>query len=384
MWENLMTLHRQARVAHGSLGPRTVFVADGPAADGSAADRRVPFTHFDYSSTMPTDQQLAADVVSLLATTATLAGQDRAITTAAEVVDADRLVAALPYLQVAVVEPRLRHSAKRADVTFAGLRSELAERLDVEMPEVAPARRVKWSDVAMAVFAIFAANALIAQTADVGLDTLLENLRTASVAWLVVAFGVRLVSYTTDYISLKAVVTEPLRFAPTTLLQPAKGLVGLVVPSMVGRVGLDIRYLQQLGVPTTTAATLGPVLGVIGMIAELVLVLLSARWIGQAVDTGELFDFDAGGLLAIAAFGVHVPFPALIFVSIGTGLPAGPAPVPGGIGVAQATMSGLLIGVGVDPALSVSIAPTYRMVTAYLPPLLGFFSMKWLTRESYL
>jgi hypothetical protein len=124
----------------------------------------VPFTHFDYSSTMPTDQQLAADVVSLLATTATLAGQDRAITTAAEVVDADRLVAALPYLQVAVVEPRLRHSAKRADVTFAGLRSELAERLDVEMPEVAPARRVKWSDVAMAVFAIFAANALIAQT----------------------------------------------------------------------------------------------------------------------------------------------------------------------------------------------------------------------------
>ena len=47
-------------------------------------------------------------------------------------------------------------------------------------------------------------------------------------------------------------------------------------------------------------------------------------------------------------------------------------------------MSGLLIGVGVDPALSVSIAVTHRIVTSYLPPVLGYFSLNWLTDEGYL
>lgn len=44
-------------------------------------------------------------------------------------------------------------------------------------------------------------------------------------------------------------------------------------------------------------------------------------------------------------------------------------------------MSGLLIGVGVDPALSVSIAVTHRIVTAYLPSVLGDFSLNRLTGE---
>ncbi len=240
MWVNLLTLHDQARIAHGSIGPQTIV----------AVDAGVAFAHFDFSSTMPTDQQLAADVVSLLTTTAIFVGEDQAIAAAAETVDVQRLVAVLPYLHEAVVAPALRRSAKHADVSFGRLRSGLAEFVDVEVPEVIAVRRIKWSDVAMVVFAIIAANALIAQIADVGLDMLFDNLGEASAGWLAVTFMVRLLSYTTNYIGLKAAVTQPLPFAPTTLLQPAKGFVGLVVPSMVGKIGMDIRYLQRLGVST--------------------------------------------------------------------------------------------------------------------------------------
>ena len=439
IWEELEALHQHARVAHGWISPQAILVAD----------ERVSFTNFAYSSTMPTDQQLAADVVSLLVLTASMVGEDRAIAAAVDVVDPNRLVAALPYLQEAVVEPELRQSAKRAGVGYEELRAGLAGRLDVDAPEVAPVRRVTWSDLVMVALAIVAANALIAQIVDVGLESLLDSLRTVSVGWLVVAFGIRLAAYTTNYIGLRAVVTQPVPFGPTTLLQPAKGFVGLVVPSIVGRVGMDIRFLQKLGVPIATAATLGPIIGAIGMLTEFSLLLLSAWWLGQAVDASDLVAFDAGGLILVAvavviiglivvfamprfreklipiireayhatksivtspvrfgqialseasrrilgamalgattaAFGVHVSFAALIFVTIGTGLLAGLAPVPGGIGVAEATMSGLLIGVGVDPALSITIALTYRFLTAYLPPLLGYFSMKWLTKEGYL
>ena len=86
----------------------------------------------------------------------------------------------------------------------------------------------------------------------------------------------------------------------------------------------------------------------------------------------------------VMAFGVDLPYVPLIFVSVGTGLLAGLAPVPGGIGVAEATMSALLTAVGVDAGISVSIAIVHRVVTSYLPPVLGFFSLNWLTKERYL
>ena len=55
----------------------------------------------------------------------------------------------------------------------------------------------------------------------------------------------------------------------------------------------------------------------------------------DAASRGEAFDVGPGTL---------------------TGLLAGLAPVPGGIGVAEATMSGLLTATGLPPELSVSVA----------------------------
>ena len=35
-------------------------------------------------------------------------------------------------------------------------------------------------------------------------------------------------------------------------------------------------------------------------------------------------------------------------------------------------------------AMAFSIATTYRVVTSYLPPVLGFFSLKWLKELGYI
>ncbi len=86
----------------------------------------------------------------------------------------------------------------------------------------------------------------------------------------------------------------------------------------------------------------------------------------------------------VAAFGADLPFPALVFVSVGTGLLAGLAPVPGGIGVAEATMAGLLTATGIPAEQSVSIAIVHRLATSYLPPVLGFFASNWLKDRGYL
>ena len=397
----------------------------------------------------PTEQQLATDVVSMLAIQATVVGAERALDAIVDALEPDELEICLPYAQDAVIEPHLRNEMKAAGIKVKSLHTGLAERLDVEPPSLAPVKRVQVKEVVIVIAAIIAANSLISQIANVGIDTLGDELAAASFGWFIVAFLIRMVSYTTAYLGMRALISQTLPFLPTTLLQSAKSFVGLVVPSMVGRVGMDIRFLQKLGVPLATASTQGPVISLIGFVAEVVLLLLSARAIGQEIETDGLADFDAGGLIAIAiavvmiggvvvlsvpnlrskvvpvakdtlssvrsvvtsprilgaifssevldrlfgalalgatvaAFGADVPFAALVFVSVGTGLLAGLAPVPGGIGVAEATMSGLLTAVGLPAEQAVTIAITYRMITAYLPPVLGFFSLRWMTDKGYL
>jgi uncharacterized membrane protein YbhN (UPF0104 family) len=59
-------------------------------------------------------------------------------------------------------------------------------------------------------------------------------------------------------------------------------------------------------------------------------------------------------------------------------------PVPGGIGAAEATISAMLIAVGVDHSTAFAIAITQRLCTFYLPPIWGFLSLRWLSANGYL
>ena len=426
-------------LAHGNIGARTLRIQP----DGAS------FVDFGQSSLLPTDQQFGADVAALLGTTAAVVGAERAVGAAYAGFPRQRLVAALPYLQDAVVEPSLRSWMKRSKVKFGPLRSMLVERLGVDEPQLVSVKRVSVQDIVVAVFAIIAVNALISQIAQVGFDTLVEELRNASIGWLIAAFFIKLLGYSTAYLGIKSAVTQPVPYGPTVLLQSANSFVGLVVPSTVGKVAMDVRFLQKLGVPTPTAVAQGPVISFFGFAIEIALLLFTSWALGQAIDTDGLGEQDSGGLLAlvvavvviglvviaavpkwrakvwpkvkeayeavkgvvtsparlggicfseflekivgalalaavVAAFGASVPFMALIFVSVGTGLLAGLAPVPGGIGVAEATMTALLTGVGLPAELAFSIAVTYRLVTSYLPPVLGFFSLDWMTKKGYI
>ncbi len=439
LWTELLRLHRQGRITHGSVAPDTLRL------DGEQAQ----LVDLASASLMPTEQQRATDVVSMLASQAVVVGSDRAVDAALAALEPAELQAALPYAQDAVLAPALRRVLRASGAGMKDLAGRIAERLEVEVPEPASVRRVSWRDLFIAVAAIVAANALISQIADVGFGTLLSELADASVGSLLVAFALSLCAYGTAYFALNAVVDQPLPFLPVTFLQAAKSFVGLVVPSMVGRVGLDIRFLQLAGVPVVVASTQGPVIGFFGLVAEVVLLALGAWAIGQEIETDSLGEVDGGGLVAlavavvviglvvvfavpklrrailpvirealgsvrsiitspgivatiftseladrlikalalgatVAAFGAELPFAALVFVSVGTGLLAGLSPVPGGIGVAEATMAGLLTAAGLPAEQSVSIAIVHRLVTSYLPPVLGFFSFNWLNEKGYL
>ena len=76
------------------------------------------------------------------------------------------------------------------------------------------------------------------------------------------------------------------------MLESAIKFINLTVPSSAGRIALNIRFLQKLGVPTGEAVASGAVDGISDTIVQIVLVLLILPFVDLSValpngGTGE-------------------------------------------------------------------------------------------------
>jgi uncharacterized membrane protein YbhN (UPF0104 family) len=105
----------------------------------------------------------------------------------------------------------------------------------------------------------------------------------------------------------------------------------------------------------------------------------------------ELFGGNVGSELLYSlalgatclAYGVDLNLAQLVFVNTAASVLSSLVPVPGGIGAAEAALSAALIAMGVDESTALAIAITQRLCTFYLPPIWGYFSLRWLTRKGY-
>jgi len=86
----------------------------------------------------------------------------------------------------------------------------------------------------------------------------------------------------------------------------------------------------------------------------------------------------------LRAFGQELNYADVVLVNVCVALFAGLMPVPGGIGVTEAALTAGFIALGVDEATAFAAAITYRVVTYYTPPVIGFPAFRWLQRNRYL
>jgi uncharacterized membrane protein YbhN (UPF0104 family)/tRNA A-37 threonylcarbamoyl transferase component Bud32 len=106
----------------------------------------------------------------------------------------------------------------------------------------------------------------------------------------------------------------------------------------------------------------------------------------------ELFGGNAVGELMFAlslgavchAYGVGLSIAELLVINVGASVLAGLIPVPGGVGAAEATLTAALVAFGVDESTAFAIAITQRLCTHYLPPIWGYFSLRWLGKQGFL
>ena len=88
-------------------------------------------------------------------------------------------------------------------------------------------------------------------------------------------------------------------FGPTMMFRYALNFVDMAVPGGAGEIAMNIRYQEKMGVPAAAAVAQGPLLTVFSKGFDLILLLITARLVGQAVDTDEI---DVGPVVQMLGF----------------------------------------------------------------------------------
>jgi uncharacterized membrane protein YbhN (UPF0104 family)/tRNA A-37 threonylcarbamoyl transferase component Bud32 len=86
---------------------------------------------------------------------------------------------------------------------------------------------------------------------------------------------------------------------------------------------------------------------------------------------------------SLHAYGYALPLFQLIIINSLASVLGGMAPVPGGMGVIEAGLIGGLTAAGIPNSIAVATTFTARLFTAYLPPIWGWFALRWLRHNDY-
>jgi uncharacterized membrane protein YbhN (UPF0104 family) len=438
VWDVALRL-RDASLAHGALNAGSILVADGGVVvTGMAGARRSP----------PESDVLAIDLAELLVSCALLVGDARAIRSALATVGDEAVRSALPFVQHAALSPWLRDAVHGAGADVDRLRRRAADATGGDIPEVAELRRVRLRDVLLMLLTLVAAVTLLSQLADIGLDTIVDELAGASLGWVLFGLALAQLALLCDALATIAAVGMPLPLGPTTVLQSAIKFINLSVPSTAGKFALTVRYLQRQGVASSLAVTQGAIDGFAGFLVQGAVLVVVLPMVNVDVDWGS---FDASALvwigvaliaavvvglliavlvpslrarlappvhaalanvrglvsspprlvkLVLANLGSQIVYALvlgtalrslsadasladLLFVNTAVSLFAGLVPVPGGIGVAEAGLTAGLVAVGIPEQTALAAALIHRLLTYYLPPVWGFWALRWLGRHGF-
>jgi uncharacterized membrane protein YbhN (UPF0104 family) len=438
-----------ANVAHGRINPATVRV------DRNAGE--VSFIDLGGGTVAPDQNDRLTDRAQLLATTAAVAGSERAVSVALAAMGRDKLTALLPYLQQAAFGQPLRRALKAAAIDVDELREAAAAAAGAEPPELAKIRRVSWESLLQAGLLVLAGMAVLSFVGGVDLDQFEQALRDASWGWIAAGAIVAQLPRLTQAIATRGSVPVQVPLGPVYMLQLANSYLNLAVPTSFASIAVGVRFMQRQGVPLAAAVTSGTINTLAnnvvqaGMLAALllfsgatlnldigtpsasgathILLLLLGLLVAAAVllvalgyaakaraavrehfrhwwpevrgaftalrasnklaqlvfgnVATELLFATALGLFA-RALGFPLSIADLLVINLSTSLFSSLIPVPGGIGVVE---GGLVVGLssdGMQQSAAFAAVLLYRISTFYLPPIWGWFAIKWLRRNRYL
>jgi glycosyltransferase 2 family protein len=293
LWRQVAGLHR-ARIAHRSLRAANVVV------DGTA---RPWIVDFSFSELCATPRQIALDVAELLASLAVIAGADRAVSGAADVIGPEGVAAAVPLLQPLALSAGTRRAIARHEGLLTRTRQAAAAASGRQDTELARIQRVRPRTL-LAVAALAGAfYFLLPKLAQVGSSW--QAVQSAEWAWVPLVIALSAATYLASAIGLMGAISQRIRLWPTVLAQGASSFVNRVSPANVGGMALNARYLQKSGVPASAGVAAVGVNSLAGAIVHLILIVVFFAWSSRGL--GQAFKLPSSSkLLAILAVVVAV------------------------------------------------------------------------------
>jgi glycosyltransferase 2 family protein len=432
-WKQIHRLH-DAGISHGTLDGHHVLVQDS----------KVAFDDFSAADANANQYWIDRDSAGFLVATALLVGNDRAIAAAVEVLGKKRVAELIPFVQPAALPPRVSRGQKHLSKTLKGLREDLTKVTGAEDVPPLKIKRLSLVNIGMLAGILLALAIAIPSLEGIDWDSLTKEFENATWGWAALAFVLWPTIPTAWGTALMGCVNKDLPFIPTVTTQISCTFLNLITPNGIGGTALQVDYLHHQDVPvasagsamvlstgvggiiqiilfvgaaslTSTQFTLGGgggsvTLGAIAVGAALVGVVLFVPKIHDKVVPAvkkaasdiwavvrnprkgmQLLGGDlAGNLLypallglCLKAFGYDLGFAELMVVQIGAGMLGSVAPVPGGIGVQEAALTAGLTGFGIptNPALAAVIV--FRAITFGIPPVIGFFTLRWQRAHGY-
>jgi uncharacterized membrane protein YbhN (UPF0104 family) len=212
-----------------------------------------------------TDAARGSDVASLLATLAHCSTIETAVETVGDVLGADALVAAMAFLQKAALSPRLRRASWVTKELLSSLRERCSSVTGVEVPELAPLRRVSAATLVLVIGTLVGGWALLGVLVNVAASV--STLRGADWAWVVVTFVLSQATFGAVAISDLGSITGTLPWGRLAALEVANTFSGLAAGT-VAVMAARVRFFQRVGYDATTALSSGVLVSMVSWIVK--------------------------------------------------------------------------------------------------------------------
>lgn len=244
IWRQVGAL-AEARIAHHDLRAKNILVDD----DGQAW-----LLSFTFSHPGADEQRCAQDLAEALVSVASVVGTQRAVTSAIQVLSVEALAAALRDLVPLALPRRIRKQAALDRYLPAELRETLADRLGLPIPGFrSPVRASTVIGLVLIGAAVYLLLPELSDTREV-----VGAMRRAHWGWLVVAVITGFLAVLLSSISVQGSSRTPIPFWRTLQVQVAAAFTGRTTPGGAGFFGLNVVYLERLGLrrPVAVGVTL--------------------------------------------------------------------------------------------------------------------------------
>jgi glycosyltransferase 2 family protein len=253
---------------------------------------------FSLSELAATGRQMDLDVAELLASLATRAGEDRAVSAAAKVLGAEGVAPSAPLLQPLALSAATRRAVKAQDGLLTRTRSRAADASGQPAEELARVERVKPRTLLAIAAASAAFYIVLPYLAKVGSSW--HTLQSVNWLWVPVVIACSVATYLASAIGMLGTVSVRLPFWATTLTQGASSFINRVSPSNVGGMALNVRFMQKAGVdPSAGVAAVG-VNAMAGALAHAALLVIFFTWAGRGLSKAFKIPSSSKLLLILA------------------------------------------------------------------------------------